>query len=318
MLKLAFTPRWLGGLFAVLALVTGFVLLSSWQLGASTSGQRTVDATKDRVHPYQQVLQPGGYLDAQEADTVVEARGRYVPGSSYLVERKLKDGQEGYWVVSLFEPTDTDTVKTSFGEGQRGIAVARGWTPVAQIPAEPTGQVTVAGRVVGNDPPVTSNLVKTEGAEIKRVLGSANSSFLTNLWDAPLYNGILTADSETTGSTPVTEEGTIAAEATVIGGDESLQPIRAGQVTDESVNWLNIFYAVEWLVFAGFALYLWWRMLKDATEKEADPALYFEYEGEYWIDEASGKPYYYDPVDDAYYFFDEVEKHQPQAPNQPG
>ena len=26
------------------------------------------------------------------------------------------------------------------------------------------------------------------------------------------------------------------------------------------VNWLNIFYAVEWAVFAGFAFYLWYRL----------------------------------------------------------
>ena len=37
-----------------------------------------------------------------------------------------------------------------------------------------------------------------------------------------------------------------------------------------SVNWLNIFYAVEWAVFAGFAFYLWYRLAKDAWEKEVE------------------------------------------------
>lgn len=291
---------------AVLALVTGFVLLSSWQLGASTTGQITADPDKDRVRPYTQILEPGGYLDATEVDTVVEAKGSYVPGSSYLVENKLNDGQQGFWVISLFEPADADTVTTSFGTDTRAIAVARGWTPLAQIPAEPTGQLTIAGRVVGNDSPVNSNLVSTDRADELGVIGSANSSYLTNLWNAPLFNGILTLDSESTGATPLGAGGTISPDATVIGQSTDFLPIRADQVTNESLDWLNIFYAVEWLVFAGFALYLWWRMLKDAVEKDADPALYFEYEGEYWIDEASGKPYYYDPADDAYYFFDEV------------
>src|SRR5690606_8133166 len=37
-----------------------------------------------------------------------------------------------------------------------------------------------------------------------------------------------------------------------------------------SINWLNIFYAAEWAVFAGFAFYLWYRMAKDAWEREVE------------------------------------------------
>ena len=36
------------------------------------------------------------------------------------------------------------------------------------------------------------------------------------------------------------------------------------------VNWLNIFYAVEWAVFAGFAFYLWYRLARDAWERELE------------------------------------------------
>ena len=37
-----------------------------------------------------------------------------------------------------------------------------------------------------------------------------------------------------------------------------------------TVNWLNIFYAAEWVVFAGFAFYFWYRLAKDAWEKEVE------------------------------------------------
>jgi hypothetical protein len=37
-----------------------------------------------------------------------------------------------------------------------------------------------------------------------------------------------------------------------------------------SVNWLNIFYAVEWAIFAGFAFYMWYRLARDAWEKEVE------------------------------------------------
>ena len=38
------------------------------------------------------------------------------------------------------------------------------------------------------------------------------------------------------------------------------------------LNWLNVFYAVEWVVFAGFAIYLWYRLVRDAVERERDAA----------------------------------------------
>ncbi len=37
-----------------------------------------------------------------------------------------------------------------------------------------------------------------------------------------------------------------------------------------NVNWLNIFYALEWAVFAGFAFYLWYRLARDAWERELE------------------------------------------------
>ena len=37
-----------------------------------------------------------------------------------------------------------------------------------------------------------------------------------------------------------------------------------------SVNWLNIFYAIEWAVFAGFAFYIWYRLAKDRWQLEVE------------------------------------------------
>ena len=50
-----------------------------------------------------------------------------------------------------------------------------------------------------------------------------------------------------------------------------LQQIHAPAPTElSSVNWLNIFYAIEWAVFAGFAFYMWYRLARDAWEKEVE------------------------------------------------
>ena len=29
------------------------------------------------------------------------------------------------------------------------------------------------------------------------------------------------------------------------------------------LNFLNIFYALEWTVFSGFAVFMWWRLVQD-------------------------------------------------------
>lgn len=39
-----------------------------------------------------------------------------------------------------------------------------------------------------------------------------------------------------------------------------------------TLNWLNVFYAVEWVVFAGFAIFLWFRLVRDAFEREVEEA----------------------------------------------
>ena len=36
------------------------------------------------------------------------------------------------------------------------------------------------------------------------------------------------------------------------------------------INWLNIFYAIEWVAFMLFAFYLWYRLVKDAVEREVE------------------------------------------------
>ncbi|GAA1745010.1 SURF1 family protein [Rothia terrae] len=308
MLKQALKPRWIGLLLVALALVSGFVMLSMWQLNSSTLGRVNADPAKDRVRPYTEVLKANEPLIQTQVDTVVEAEGTYVQGSSYLIENRLENGAHGYWIVSEFVPKDAQKVSIDGKQTQRAIAVARAWSRTTEIPQEPQGTVKIAGRVVSNEPAVASQSRHDEDAANPRTLASTSTAQLTNLWERPLYSSILTVAAEVPASQslPVTAEKTIDESSTIIGQNQDLTPVRVAQVEDHDINWLNIFYSLEWLVFAGFALYLWWRMLKDSLDKESDPAQYFEYTGEYFIDEETGRAYYFDPADQQYYFFDTV------------
>ncbi|MGB4778385.1 MAG: SURF1 family protein, partial [Microbacterium sp.] len=64
----------------------------------------------------------------------------------------------------------------------------------------------------------------------------------------------------------------------VADGETLPEALSAGLIAIDSpapdegsnVNWLNIFYAAEWAVFAGFAFYMWYRLARDAWEKEVE------------------------------------------------
>ncbi|WIB35833.1 hypothetical protein [Curtobacterium sp. MCJR17_043] len=59
--------------------------------------------------------------------------------------------------------------------------------------------------------------------------------------------------------------GAAVADAADLGTIADRAPTREVQF-----DWLNLFYAVEWVVFAGFAVFLWYRFVKDAWEREQD------------------------------------------------
>src|SRR5699024_2310966 len=42
--------------------------------------------------------------------------------------------------------------------------------------------------------------------------------------------------------------------------------------TTWTVGWRNLVYAIQWWVFGAFAVFMWWRMSSDLTEKDAGRA----------------------------------------------
>jgi hypothetical protein len=87
---------------------------------------------------------------------------------------------------------------------------------------------------------------------------------LINDWNVSSYPGFVAAKTELSGSADV---GALAT-----GGD--VKPLLIGpQPPAQQVNWLNLFYSVEWVVFAGFALFIWWRLVKDDYRRDLEDTL---------------------------------------------
>lgn len=252
MLKTALKPRWIAALVLALALSTVFVLLSQWQFSTSQSEPPPPPGETEAVKPLTDVFEPGIPMTAATADQMVTFDGSFVPGGQVLVRNRLQDGEEGLWVV---DPFTVDGVE-QFGEDVV-IPVVRGWVeePADAVPA-PEGEATVVGRLLPTEAPLPGSLPAGQVA-------SLSAAELINRWNAPGYAGFVVGTGFTVAGTDL---GT-ATEGT------SMQPVVVGPQPQEApVNWMNVFYAVEWVVFAGFAIFLWWRLVADDYRRDLEAA----------------------------------------------
>lgn len=258
MLRTALKPRWIAGLVFAIAISGVFVLLSQWQFGQSTQTDAPAASATEEVKPLTSVLTPGGFFPGSVADQLVSAAGSYDPSKQVLVPGRLHDGEKGYWVVSAFAVADAPVLGGAGASPQTWIPVARGWVAdPGDAVAPPSGRVELTGRLIPSEAP----LPKTEAAPGRA--SAVSVAELINVWEISSYPGFVAADTELAAGADVSAAS---------GG--TLKPLNVGpQPVPQKVNWLNVFYAAEWVVFAGFALFIWWRLVKDDYRRELEDAL---------------------------------------------
>lgn len=245
-------PRWIA-LLAFSLIVAGVLAwLGQWQLGRAVDTSPPEPGMTEVVRPLADVVKPGDYLPEPLVGQRVAVTGTWVASDFIVVSSRFNDDVEGYWVTGQLRVA---------GVGERtSVAVATGWTPsldqanaaVAeleqQVAADPTAVVEVTGRLISDEGPS----VPPSGAD-PQTLTRMSPAMLLGRWhditDVSVYRQYI-------------------ASQTAIG---PLVDISSPAPDERSrVNWLNIFYAAEWAVFAGFALYLWYRLARDAWEKEVE------------------------------------------------
>lgn len=233
-----------------LILATVFVVLSAWQFGQSRTEETPTRGITEEPVPLTEVYAPQRAMTVQEADRIVTFGGEFVEGSQVLISERLQDGEPGWWAVAAFAVDGAPDGEV--------IPVVRGWTDdVDAVDAPPVGQqLEVRGRLLPPEAPVPGE------RDAEHIFASLSPAELINVWDLPSYSGFVVAfDVRDTGGAEIGAQAEGA----------PLEPVWVGpQPEGSSVNWLNLFYAVEWVVFAGFAFYLWWRLVKDAHEKEQE------------------------------------------------
>jgi cytochrome oxidase assembly protein ShyY1 len=234
-------PRWIAALLLALAVAAGFAALGQWQVGRAVQNGTVVTYPTEVVTPLSRVATPQKEVTDRAAGQMVSLVGRRVSGDTYVVSDRVNFGVIGYWVIGHVIATNGASV-----------AVALGWAPTkaradaaAAILKAGAPTAKIVGRYQPTEPPDQDNFQKG-------VRSVVSTPWLINEWK----------------TVPTSAYGGYIVERTPSAGLEKIQSPRPQD--DVSLDWLNVFYAVEWVLFAGFAIYLWYRLVRDAWEREEE------------------------------------------------
>ncbi|MEV6316731.1 SURF1 family protein [Streptomyces sp. NPDC051776] len=255
MYRFLLTPRWWGiNVFVALG-VPFCLLMGSWQLGrfearveSHQEQQRDEDAhASQAAEPLERLLP----VTKETSGRLATATGHYENDQLLVPDRRLDD-KTGFYVLTLLRT-----------DGGKALPVVRGWLPGdadtaadrARVPAPTRGEVTVTGALQASENQGTDGAHAAGGLRQGQV-GMISAASLVNLVPYPVHNAWITLpEGETPGALravpPAAVEGT--------GLD-----VKAFQ---------NLGYTGEWFVFAGFFLFMWFRLLRREVEAQRDIAL---------------------------------------------
>jgi surfeit locus 1 family protein len=241
MWQVARRPRWIAMLALSLVIAGVFAWLGHWQIERSIESGQVANPETETVKVLSDAVEPQSPFYDSVGGQMVSVTGRFAADDFRVVSDRVNGGVEGWWLIGrLVDDADGASV-----------VVALGWSADEQgaVDAESavatTSDVTLTGRYSPSDAP-------SDGAFKDGLDTVVSVPALVNEWNGPVgdvYAGFVVA------SDPV-------------GGLDAIDS--AAPRTDVSLNWLNVFYAIEWVVFAGFAIFLWFRLVRDAFEREID------------------------------------------------
>lgn len=237
--------RWIAVLCACLVVAGVFAFLGQWQLERAIDTDPQPAGVTEEVRPLADVVSPGEYVPEPLVGQRVETAGTWVAGDFLVVSSRFNDGAEGYWVTGQLRVAE----RTS-------IAVALGWAPDRE--RADAAAAALEENAAGTEADVTGRIISDEGpapapADDPFALNRMSPAMLLGQWHDTdqlfMYRPYLASVEASAGLVDI-----------VSPAPDELS----------TVNWLNIFYAIEWAVFAGFAFYIWYRLAKDRWQLEIE------------------------------------------------
>ena len=224
MLRLLRTPKWIGLTALALALIAGCGALGVWQWTRAQDVLAAERAALEVPAPVVDLAPVGDGLPADGVGRRATASGSYGTAVLYVTDRAL-DGVRGFWVLSPLDLADGTVVP-----------VMRGWLP-ERDPVQ-TGPVSVQGVLQPMEDFYAGSTAKGD------VIVAMTHDEMVAAWGPQVRSGVLFL----TGQQPA------------LSGDPALvQPTVRTQV---AFPLQNFFYALEWAVFSGFVVFMWWRWLR--------------------------------------------------------
>ena len=232
-------PKWIGALVLALAIAASFALLGQWQLERSFGGGEVTEEQTETVMPLDSIAVPQEPMMSAATGQRVVVQGTFVPRDFLVLSGRSNHADPGYWVVGHLVTTNGAS-----------LAVALGWAETEDAAASAVDQlstVTPGGEFGGRYLPTESPQQSDFEAGVRSALAVSE---LINIWEQEpdgVYGGYLVLADAPAGLEVI----------------DSPPP-----VTEVSLNLLNVFYAVEWVIFAGFAVFLWYRLVRDDVEDQ--------------------------------------------------
>lgn len=203
MYRFLLSPRWLGALALTLVAAAVMVFLGNWQLdryrGRTEVNERIDAGQRMAPAPLADALSaPTGGAGSvgpapakEKVWTRVTATGRYDPANTVLVRGRTVDSRVGFEVLTPLVLADG----TALLVDQGWIPPAPGGAATAQptVPAVPTGDVTVVGRVHETESGARAAERRDGRLEIRRI----GVSRLADELPYPVYGAYLLLDEQT-------------------------------------------------------------------------------------------------------------------------
>jgi cytochrome oxidase assembly protein ShyY1 len=219
------TPASILALLSLILVCVLFFFLGKWQWDRTQDILDAERAAAMAAVPVSEINQP---LDPQDYGRTVTATGSFIIEDQVRIGSRLsRESIAGDWVVSALE-TQTGQL----------IAVVRGWVPQGQQFTTPEETVSIEGVLQPND-----TFYATQSDSSGEIV-TIDSQQLSELWNAPLLDGyvVVQSQSPTVANSPKIVPPTISTA-------EVAFPLQ------------NFFYAIQWWVFALFAVTIYIRWL---------------------------------------------------------
>lgn len=222
---------------ALIAVCVLFFFLGKWQWDRT---QNILEAERAAAaEPVAAEMVLADELRSEDYGRTLNSRGSFDPSNQVRVVNRLANGsadaEVGEWILSQF--TTTSGVN---------VAVVRGWVPPGSDFVTPATSVDISGVIQPNEAFYQgSDSSSTEVVVI-------DSQALEVLWNVDLSDGFIVLQEQS----PMSSGEPVPVPATISTGDVPF-PLQ------------NFFYAIQWWVFAAFAVVLFIRWVVVSARKPA-------------------------------------------------